>query len=77
VNCLRNSKATDHNSHKFITQRKDIQADIALFHANIPFLLDDSLSPHSPYSMPQDDLGDVSNGWGSVYRRVKWVGERI
>jgi hypothetical protein len=52
---LRKSKATDDNSHKFITQRKDIQADIELFHANIPFLLDDSLSHHSPYAIPEDD----------------------
>jgi hypothetical protein len=60
LNCLRNSKATDHNSHKIITQRKDLQQDIKLFHANVPFLLDDSLSPHSPYTMPEDDLDDDS-----------------
>jgi hypothetical protein len=62
VNSLRNSKATDHNSHKFTTQRKDLQADIALLHANVPFLLDDSFSPHSQYSIPQDDLDDEDVG---------------
>jgi hypothetical protein len=58
VSCLRNSKTTDHNSPKILKQRKDLQKDIKLFHENVPFLLDDSLSPHSPYTMPEDDLDE-------------------
>jgi hypothetical protein len=65
---LRNSKTTDHNSHKIIRQRKDLQENIQLFHANVPFLLDDSLSPHSPYTIPEDDLDDedVDNDSGGL-----------
>jgi hypothetical protein len=61
LNHTRKTQTTHQTSSKLFKLRKELQAQLVSFHANLPFVLDDSLPPISTSTIPSDNVDDGSD----------------